>query len=37
MDFIFSKHAEEQMRRRNIRRKDVETVVYVPDQNTKIL
>jgi len=32
MDFIFSKHAEEQMQRRNINRKDVEFVVSQPDQ-----
>ena len=32
MDFVFSKHAEEQMQRRGINRKDVETVVLRPDQ-----
>jgi len=32
MDFVFSKHAEEQMQRRGIDRKDVETVVLRPDQ-----
>jgi len=32
MDFVFSKHAEEQMLRRGINRKDVETVVLRPDQ-----
>ena len=32
MDFVFSKHAEEQLQRRGINRKDVETVVSQPDQ-----
>ena len=32
MDFIFSNHAEEQMQRRNINRKDVEDVLLYPDQ-----
>ena len=32
MNFVFSKHAEEQMLRRGINRKDVETVVLRPDQ-----
>lgn len=32
MDFVFSKHAEEQMRRRGIKREDIEMVVLQPDQ-----
>ena len=32
MDFVFSKHAEEQIQRRGINRKDVETVVLQPYQ-----
>ena len=32
MNYIFSKHAEEQMQRRGISREDVETIVSQPDQ-----
>jgi hypothetical protein len=32
MDYTFSKHAEEQMQRRNINRKDIDTAMLYPDQ-----